>query len=92
MPIWLRRLRARRRIGVEDRLLELQRQIRGIESENEYLRAQVRRCAAASVASPGDEQDLRMAQLTDDLRRNADYLRTLLAEQLRLRRKLGQAP
>jgi len=89
VPIWLRRIRARRRVVVEDRLRSLQRQIRGIESENDYLREMARRCAAESVESPDDEHDLRMAQLTDDLRRNSEYLRTLVSDELKLRRKLG---
>lgn len=89
MQTWLRRIRARRRVGAEERLRVLRRQIRGIESENDYLREMARRCAEESLAKPDDEHDLRMAQLTDDLRRNTEFLRTLLAEELRLRKKIG---
>ena len=89
MATWLRKFRARRRLGLEDRLGHLQRQIRGIESESAYLREMIQRCAVESAEAPDDALDTRMAHLTDELRRSTEFLRVLIAEELALRRRLG---
>jgi len=89
VPIWLMRMRARRRVALEDRLDALRRQIQGIESENAYLRNLIRRCGEESRESPDEAHDLQMARLADDLRRNSEFLKLIIAEEYALARKLG---
>jgi len=80
-------MRAKRRVALDDRLEALRRQIQGIESENAYIRGLIRRCGEESLTAPADELDRRVAELSDHLRRNTEYLRQLSAEELALARR-----